>query len=61
MAEIINSVICPIKNKEIDICECIDIQFVADNSATENLIDFKLSDEDKRTCLNCKKRIDPAL
>ncbi len=61
MAEMINSVYCLIKDKETDICECIEIQFVADNSATENLIDFKLSEEDKRICLNYNKRIDPAL
>ena len=32
MAELINHVFCPIKNKDIDICECFDIQNVADNA-----------------------------
>ena len=52
---------CPIKNGMIDYCECQDIQFVADNSADESLIDFQLTENDKSTCMNCPKRIDPSL
>ncbi len=61
MVEIIDFVQCPIKNSSIDICECLDIQNVVDNSVDERVIDFNLSAMDKQLCLNCKKRIDPAL
>lgn len=61
MAEIVNSVYCPITKNNIDIGLCQDIQFVADDAMKENVIDFKLSDKDKKICFDCKKRIDPAL
>ena len=60
MSQIIKKLMCPIKNGMIDYCECQDIQFVADNSADESLIDFLLTENDKNTCMNCPKRIDPA-
>lgn len=61
MAEVVDFVLCPIKNCDIDISECIDIQFVVDDAVVESVIDFKLSDEHKRICKACKKRIDPSL
>ena len=58
MSQLINYVFCPIKNGNIDICECFDIQNVADNAVAETVIDFSLSENDKRTCKLCKKRVD---
>lgn len=61
MAEVVDFVQCPIKNCEIDICECIDIQYVVDDAVVESVIDFKLTNNDKSICKACKKRIDPSL
>ena len=58
MAELINHVFCPIKNKDIDICECFDIQNVADNAVVETVLDFSLSEKDIRMCKLCQKRVD---
>ncbi len=55
MVEIIDFVQCHIKNRSIDICECLDIQNVVDNSVDERVIDFNLSATDRQLCLNCKK------
>lgn len=61
MAKLIDCLFCPIKNLEIDIGLCQDIQCVADEAMNERLLDFKLSSQDIKTCKLCKKRIDPAL
>lgn len=61
MCKLTDEVFCPIKKQKIDICECLDIQNVADDSVVEGVIDFALSQKDKNTCINCKKIIDPAL
>lgn len=61
MAEIINFLRCPITNTDIDIGLCQDIQFVVDDAIIEDAIDFKLTESNKNTCRNCKKRIDPTL
>ena len=61
MAEIIDFLYCPIMSSDIDIGLCQDIQFVTDGDMIEEILDFKLSSEQKKTCKNCKKRIDPAL
>lgn len=58
MAELINYVFCPIKNENIDICECFDIQNVVDNAVLETVIDFRLSEKDIGMCKLCKKRVD---
>lgn len=61
MSEIIDLLYCPISNKNIDIGLCQDIQMVADNAMKEEILEFVLSEIDKKMCVNCKKRIDPSI
>lgn len=61
MTELIDFLYCPIKKEKIDIGLCQDIQMVSDEAMKESILYFNLSDNDKIICLNCKKRIDPAL
>ena len=65
MANYVENVYCPITDNYIDIGLCQDIQFVVDDMVIEEILEpdisFKLTDEHKRICKACKKRIDPRL
>ena len=65
MANYVENVYCPITNCYIDIGLCQDIQFVVDDMVIEEILEpdisFKLTDEHKKICKACKKRIDPSL
>ena len=55
-SEVVNDVMCPLVNRMIELGLCMDIQEILEPD-----ISFKLSDEHKRICKACKKRIDPSL
>lgn len=63
--EIVNDVMCPLVDKMIELGLCMDIQDVVDDMVVEEIlrsdIPFKLTEEHKRVCKDCKKRIDPRL
>ena len=65
MANYVEYVYCPITDNYIDIGLCQDIQFVVDDMVVEEILEpdlsFKLTEEHKRVCKDCKKRIDPRL
>ena len=56
MAEMINCAFCPIKNKEIDIAYCIELQMIADNEVLPTEEDKHLSKKDYEQCRQCKTR-----
>lgn len=64
-SEVVNDVMCPLVNRMIELGLCMDIQDVVDDMVIEEILEpdisFKLSDEHKRICKACKKRIDPSL
>ena len=63
--KIVNDVMCPLADRLIEIGLCMDIQDVVDDMVIEDILEpdisFKLTDEHKKICRACKKRIDPSL
>ena len=63
--KIVNDVMCPLADRMIEIGLCMDIQDVVDDMVIEDILEpdisFKLTDEHKKICRACKKRIDLSL
>lgn len=63
MAKIVDDVLCPMMNKEIELGYCVELQWIADEIADGGVKPANdksgLTEKDFAACLKCRKRIDP--
>lgn len=59
MSKEIDTVQCPLLDREIDFGYCQDIQFVADNMIKPEVLEDDIPPEKYPICKRCPKRIDP--